>query len=123
MKLLPLILALACAVPATASAQETRPIEIDYRVNRHQCPNVSTAGLSAAVGVSSLGVVASIPVIASYDYSQSKGALGAGISLAALSTAGLIASSIYLKRKKDKKRDYQHGRCETAVRPIPGLRF
>lgn len=120
MKQLALILALSLAAPAMADAQETRPIEINYSTNPQRCPNVSTAGLASATALSSFGVIASIPVMAGSDYAQSTGMLAGGISLAVLSTAGLIASGIYLKRKKDKKRDYQHGRCEAPVAIIPG---
>ena len=124
MKHLAIFLALFLAAPALADAQETRPIEMDYGIStQSKCPNVKTAGLASAVAVSSFGMFASLPVIAGADYANSTGMLAGGISLAVLSTAGLITSAIFLKRKKDKKRSYKRGQCEAPVAVIPGLRF
>ncbi|MGD8607399.1 MAG: hypothetical protein PVH21_08920 [Myxococcales bacterium] len=125
MKHLAIATALVLAVPSLASAQEARRIELEYVKATPACPHVSTAGPGVGVGLSSLGILSSIPVTAvGADYAHSPGMIAAGASLAALSVAGLITSSIFLHRKRTLRRQHERGRCEMALDPIiPGVRF
>ena len=80
---------------------------------------------TSIIALSSLGVLSSIPVTAAgIDYVQTPGMIAAGASLAAVSVAGLIMSSIFLHRKRETRREHDQGRCEMARSPIiPGVRF
>ncbi len=49
--------------------------------------------------------------------------LAGGLTLLGASIGGIVASGIYLHRKKEKKRAYQHGQCEAPVAIVPGIRF
>ena len=123
MRTLTVVVTLLWAIPVHANAQETKPITIDYRVTTQDCPRVSTAGLATAVGVTSFGVLASMPMMALSDYANSPGMLAGGIALATASAAGLITSAIYLKRKRDTRKQYRNGACPAPLTVVPGIRF
>jgi hypothetical protein len=123
MKRLTLILALALAAPSFASAQDTRRIELSYASTPRPCPRVGLAGPATGIAVSSLGIVASLPVTAvAADAGNTPGMLATGVSLAALSVAGLVTSSIFLHRKREQRRQHEQGRCEDLAFS-PGVRF
>lgn len=123
MKRLTLILALALAAPSFAGAQDTQRIELSYVPAPKTCSRVSVAGPAVGIAVSSLGIVASLPVTAvAADAGNTPGMLATGVSLAAVSVAGLVTSSIFLHRKREQRREHEQGRCEDLAFS-PGLRF
>jgi hypothetical protein len=134
MKYLALILTFSLAAPALAHAQDTHPISIDYSTAKQdKCSKVRTAGLATSVAVSLLGAGAGAGLLVAGlgdpsspvpSYTKSTpGLIGAGATLMALGVGGLIASSIYLHRKREKKADHKRGQCPAPVAIVPGIRF
>ncbi|MGB8224920.1 MAG: hypothetical protein WCF10_20185 [Polyangiales bacterium] len=134
MKYLALILTFSLAAPALADAQETKSSSVEYSAPKQdECGKVSTAGLATSVAVSAFGVGAGMglmvaglgdPSSSVPSYAKSTpGLIGGGAALMALSVGGLIASSIYLHRKREKKAAYKRGQCEAPVAIVPGVHF
>jgi hypothetical protein len=86
-------------------------VEIDYSTRPPaDCSKVSVAGLSTAVALSAFAIPTGAALfVGGLDTSprattSSPGLIGAGAAVAALGVGGLVASSIFLKRKVAKKR-------------------
>jgi hypothetical protein len=134
MRSLPLpLLTLSLIIPVAAGAQDTRRIEMSYETTAPKCPNVSTAGLATAVGVSALGIAGgSVLAMAggSWDLNgdgtgtqRNTAMIATGSTVALLSAAGVAIASWRLHVKKKKKSAHKRGHCEQPVVLVPGVRF
>jgi hypothetical protein len=127
------MLAIALAVPSMAGAQDTRPIQIEYDTRGPtDCRPIRTGGQAVGVAVSSVGVglgAALIPIGMgggsdpnSEWANRSTGAIAAGATVLALSTAGLVWSAVRLAQKRRAKAR-QRDACGAPVAFVPGLRW
>jgi hypothetical protein len=112
-----LVIALVISLASMASAQDVTPraAALSYEnMQQQDCEApVRTAGPTA-------GVIVSTATLVSFgDSARSTGQkamFGSGLALLGLSVGGIIASSIYLHRAKEKKA-YQKYHCTTSLLP------